>query len=437
MSDILNFLCFLGYLVVYYRFCEVHLEGTRMNRWFAAGTFFIVGCLAILFDTESGLPYICRAVLQHTLLIGLTFIFFQASGVKKLFAAAELIAVQIFFGNFVCSAFVCLALTGGHFITKGQLIILPPEWDELFIFLSYAAVILIIEILRRKSAPLFMDKPKKWYGMLAFILFLLVLLVDMVNWGASNGVLFVKYGSEDIFTNQIFSYLGNCLLTALAACIAGWMVYGMNRILLEQRKQEQYRAQNAYFETLNEQYQQMEGLRHDMKNHMLWLYGLWRNQEWERLGSYLEQMMEQGELAAEDEVTGSNMLDALLYQKRKQAKQWGIRWECDVQLPNGYDIEELDLCILFGNLLDNALKACKKTEDDTHRFVQIQAHPVKGCFLLLIKNRTDLKQGKNIRPHIGLWNVREAVEKYNGTLEFKVEENVFAVSVLLPEKLRT
>lgn len=40
------------------------------------------------------------------------------------------------------------------------------------------------------------------------------------------------------------------------------------------------------------------------------------------------------------------------------ADEKSIKWECDVQMPKGYPINEFDLCVLFGNILDNALEAC-------------------------------------------------------------------------------
>ena len=56
---------------------------------------------------------------------------------------------------------------------------------------------------------------------------------------------------------------------------------------MDQRKAAQYHSQIAFYKMLNEQYSQMERLRHDMKNHVLSMYGLWKGSEcavWECFG---------------------------------------------------------------------------------------------------------------------------------------------------------
>ena len=45
-------------------------------------------------------------------------------------------------------------------------------------------------------------------------------------------------------------------------------------------------------------------------------------------------------------------MDAILYQKQRQAEWENIKWECDVRMPKECCINEFDLCVLFGNILD-------------------------------------------------------------------------------------
>ena len=61
----------------------------------------------------------------------------------------------------------------------------------------------------------------------------------------------------------------------------------------------------------------MERLRHDMKNHVLSIYGLWKGSEWDKLGDYLEVMIEDGNIGSNDDVTGSKAIDALLAESSK------------------------------------------------------------------------------------------------------------------------
>ena len=54
-----------------------------------------------------------------------------------------------------------------------------------------------------------------------------------------------------------------------------------------------------------------------MKNHVLSIYGLWKGSEWDKLGDYLEVMIEDGNIGSNDDVTGSKAIDALLAESSK------------------------------------------------------------------------------------------------------------------------
>lgn len=125
-----------------------------------------------------------------------------------------------------------------------------------------------------------------------------------------------------------------------------------------------------------------------MKNHVIALSGLYQSKEWEKIGNYLKNM-ESGVLEAAAELTGNRAVDALFYQKRKLTEAGNVRWEYDVHIPKECSVGEFDLCILFGNILDNALEACGRMSDGESRFICMQAKPVKKCFFIEAKNSVD------------------------------------------------
>lgn len=57
---------------------------------------------------------------------------------------------------------------------------------------------------------------------------------------------------------------------------------------------------------------------------------------------------------------------------------------------------------------------------------------VKRCYLLVVKNYTEIEDLSEIRPGIGLRNIQETVKKYNGILNVKVEDHIFEISIPLP-----
>ena len=114
-----------------------------------------------------------------------------------------------------------------------------------------------------------------------------------------------------------------------------------------------------------------------------------------------------------------------------------------MQIPKSCSIDEMDLCVLFGNLLDNALEACERLPENEKRFINIQAQLVKRCFLLEVKNSCGLpeavKMGTTRKANpdehgIGLGNIKDVVQKYGGVMDMEVKKNVFLISILLPLK---
>lgn len=247
-----------------------------------------------------------------------------------------------------------------------------------------------------------------------------------------------------LYYDQIFSYVGWSVLSALSLFAVGAYVFGMERVYVEQKKAGQYQAQAAVYQMMEEQYSQMERLRHDLKNHVLALSGLWEEQAWEKMGDYLKKMEDTAQIGANEEATGNRAVDALLSQKRKMAENRGIDWECDVRIPKKCGMNEFDLCVLFGNLLDNAVAACERLQranagQNAKPFIRVQAGMVKKCFLLEVKNsmNADEKSGgkipeKDNRQGIGLLSVRDVVRGYDGVMHTEAQNGVFDISVLLP-----
>lgn len=428
--------CYIGYIWTLYRFFEKYLNRFKVDKKVFIILLAVAEAGIDILNERIGIPYILLVMVSHILFAGLCFLAFSDNTMKKIFVAIILIAVRTLVLNFGCSFFSCIVLVCTHWITDGQVTYIEPGVENVISAMAYCMVILVLNVLIKKLVSVFEQKIDSWYFMNSVLLICIIVVVDIVNWGASNGIMVVSNANGaahwDIYYNQIFSHISICLLTVLSMCIAGGFVFFMNKIYIEQRQKEQYDSQIEFYKMLNEQYLQMERLRHDMKNHVLALRGLWENKEFEKAGNYLEKMMESGNFGGSEEVTGNQAVDALLYNKKKKAGQLQIRWMCDVHIPKGCTIDEFDLCVLFGNLLDNAIKACAECKNKEYRFVDIQSQQVKQCFLLVMKNGTVMKDATEIKQGIGFLNIYETVTKCEGTVNINVENNVFETSILFP-----
>lgn len=449
---------FLGYVWTADKFLEKFL-GTTKKRELLFILFSFCGWLLIsIAGKRYAVPYIFSQALNSILFMGLVLLLFQSDREKRILAASMLMMGIRLVRNFCESFLSCLALFFRYTVEKSPAPLVD-EWEDWVIScIGHCLVMFAVCWMSRHLESVFCGKPKKWYAILAVPLLVITVVIDVAAWGASNGIMVRSGGNMGLYYDEIASHAEFMVLSLLSMSAAGVYVFGMNRIYLEQEKSDHYHSQIAVYKMLTEQYSQSERLRHDMKNHIIALSALSQNKEWEKIDSYLKDM-ESIVLETGGDMTGNKAVDALLYQKRKQAEEENIEWECDVQIPKEYCINEFDLCVLFGNILDNALEACERMQCGEYRFINIQARRVKKCFLLEAKNSMDssdkicsrslrnacvrdamehkyadgFTKKDNAQGHgIGLLNVGDVVDKYNGAVHIGTEKEIFTISILIP-----
>lgn len=432
--------CYLGYLCMADKFCKKYLGASRKNELLFV-IFSCVGWLTLnIANRWFAAPHIFFVIVEHILFVALVLLVFGESRDKKILAASMLMTVMMLVSTLSASFLSCLVLFFRHTIKMVSEPFLS-EWETGVIGgVSYCFVIVAVYWLAGHLESVFEGRRGKWHAVLALPLILIIAVFDVANWGASRGIMVRSGGSTGVYYDQIFSYAEFLVLTLLSMFAAAFYIFGMSRIYSEQEKSSRYHSQVAVYKMLTEQHGQSERLRHDMKNHVIVLSALFRNKEWEKMGDYLKNM-EGSVLEDGGDMTGNRAVDALLYQKRKQADEKNIKWECDVQMPKECFVNEFDLCVLFGNILDNALEACGRMRCSESRFIHIQAKTVKKCFLMEIKNSVDVEEKyaegftskENPWEHgIGLLNVSDVVHGYNGVWNVESENGIFITSVLLP-----
>lgn len=446
VSIIVTALCYLGYVCAAERFCKRHLQDSRFCERMNVFCFLLYGALREGVIRYCPVPAVLLTLLHHILLIGLVLSLYRDSAEKKVFVASALITVTTLVENFCVSLFSCAALFWRHRVQGIAIPVLGEKDGRIIACAGLAITIVSISCVSKYFSAVLYGKSKRQYLLLTFPLLAATLMIDVANWGAGNGILVRSGGSMSLYYDQLFSHTEFCVLTALSMCGTGFYIFGMNRIYLEQEKNNRYHLQIAAYEMLEEQYRQSERLRHDLKNHVTALSGLLENKEWEKMRDYLRNMEDRADLGSGEEITGSRVVDILLYQKRKIAERKDILWECDVQIPRECCINEFDLCVLFGNILDNAIEACERSKrGEPHResgpFIRIQAGAVKRCFLLEARNsagtagrQKESSAEREDAKHrgIGLLNVGDVVQRYDGTMNTEILDGVFAISILIP-----
>lgn len=197
-----------------------------------------------------------------------------------------------------------------------------------------------------------------------------------------------------------------------------------------------------HFEEVENMYRQTRGWRHDYRNHIQTMKAYLAMNEIEKLESYLDEL--DTDLTTVDTVikTGNVMIDAILNSKISLAKARSIKVDAKAIVPKQLNMSEVDLSVIIGNLMDNAIEACSNVKDENDRFIRVYIDILKGQLYIYVMNSTSGKlkrkgkiyiSTKNSRNHgFGLMRMDKVVEKHKGYLNRQDEEGVFATEVMLP-----
>ncbi len=136
---------------------------------------------------------------------------------------------------------------------------------------------------------------------------------------------------------------------------------------------------------------------------------------------------------------GNTAVNAVFANKLEQAKQYQIDIDYNLLIPQSLKLNNGEIGVLFGNLLDNAIDACQLLSDQK-KWIDIVAKYENEHLILNIKNTTTGKNNADLLHStkadkalhgFGLKSVEAVVEKHNGVIDYKVNGNIFEVSAIL------
>ena len=184
---------------------------------------------------------------------------------------------------------------------------------------------------------------------------------------------------------------------------------------------------------------EMRGYKHDFHHHLQTLKGQLEAGEVDRAIAYIEQLDKN--LQGVDTLlkTGNVTVDAILSAKIAQARAEGIAVTVQANLPRELTLSDLELSIVIGNLLDNAIEACRKAEGE--KFLRLTLR-IKGNMLYFyLLNSAGKKQtkigslfrtGKTGAHGFGLHRAEAILRQHGGWVKYNSEDGAFTSEFLVP-----
>ena len=246
--------------------------------------------------------------------------------------------------------------------------------------------------------------------------------------------------------SQMSKYL--IIIFSMMLILVDIIIYGMLLKLSKSNREEiryklmesQIEQQEKMLTSILESNEKIRVLKHDMKNYLMTAIGLIDNKEYNKVKSYMVNLIGQEIDTIETFVTtNSQTLSALLNIKLDTCNKNKINWNVEItsDLTN---ISDVDISIIIGNLLDNAIEASKKVKNKP--FIDIKIFDSKDYVNIVIKNKIDnsvlffnpnlftTKKDKNSHG-IGLMSVKKIVKKYNGMYKVYEENKTIVVNIML------
>lgn len=242
---------------------------------------------------------------------------------------------------------------------------------------------------------------------------------------------------------------------ALAVCFAVVGIVFIALILWQSnigKKAFRYKMENDYYQLclkrqethireIVENDQKIRRFRHDINAHLTAIEQCIQANDMPQLKSYVERLRAETSKLAVQKFTGIGVVDAIISEWYQKAISAQIQWEWDGGMLGQTETDAYDLCVLFSNLLSNAVEAAEQVEEGNERKIHVSCGSFRDRICIRVANtcRKDPEIGRrhgttksDYQNHgFGLLNIRNTVAKANGEIQIVEEPGSFSVEIIL------
>ena len=207
-----------------------------------------------------------------------------------------------------------------------------------------------------------------------------------------------------------------------------------------------------YLETLKQQedenykllalsHKQVKEMKHDIENQFSVLNDMLENGDTDGAKAYLVKLGSFVRLANRMCYTGNNAVDSIVNIKGSIARNYGIEFICKVNIITSIKADEMELCRIIGNGLDNAIEGCERSGADS-KHICFSISEDKDKLIITITNTSDkvditalnsTKKDKGLHG-IGISSIKSSVERLGGLVKFDYSDGIFKLSIMVQNR---
>lgn len=378
---------------------------------------------SITANMSSNTSLIINSLVSLTTTFLLTFLY-EAPLLHKIFTSLSF-QIFVFFGEYIFTFIIQLVRPEIFESDKESIFLFMNLGSKIFLYLL---CLLCVMIWKAKFS-----RKKIGYNLLLFTtpfisLFIMIFIpLDVI--------VFYKYN----FTALIFSALALLNVTNYILLNISFNRAETNYRL--NQMEQQIKFQNEKYLQLSTAYKTNRSVIHDVKKHYFTIQEYMKNNEYGKLEEYLKLSINDIENTYADINTGNLVIDSFVSNYKKVSNQHSIQFIETITVdPNRIPVNDYDLCIILGNLLDNSLNACMNNAKSHNKInLEISVNS-NDTFLIYIANTYDPKNNttsnsSSLEHGYGLENIKQIVEKHHGMFRINKEdsdEGLFELTIIIP-----
>lgn len=212
------------------------------------------------------------------------------------------------------------------------------------------------------------------------------------------------------------------------------------------RRREQYerhlKAQVKHLDEILLKQEELRRIKHDMNNQLVVIQGYFHEGDLVGGEAYVTSLLQNLQTPSSRIKTGNSAVDAILSTKKALAERKGITVDMDVQISDQLPLEPVDVCVIFGNALDNAIEACDRMTQGEKKIDLVLVQRAGKLFCHLT-NTAPMNPSKDFsvtskadkeNHGFGLMNLKESLEKYDSEPVIDYKDGLFSIKFVVYEK---
>ena len=241
------------------------------------------------------------------------------------------------------------------------------------------------------------------------------------------------------------------VISAIAVFIANalvlWMFHHITvqnaRVMQLTAVEQRIEMQTKHQEEIGQIERELRQFRHDIHSHFQYLMACIESGEIEQADTYLRERVTDLDAMSLAISTGNPVIDAILNVKAHVANSESIAVDVDAHIPEHLPIADVDLVVIIGNILDNAIEASSHLDENEERRIKVVASIRNRTLMMTVINAfTDVSSKKGIRSltrkfkgeenGLGLKIVSDRVTACGGYVTTKTSDHIFETGIIIP-----